>query len=146
MTRDVTITGGVSVVGSIEVYEDDGVTVLTSIDFPNFTGGTPTDYERIFFINNTGNQPVYVCWNISDSSIPWDLDIMSWGYTHTPIDVDKYHFHITDDTYTVWSVNSAYKYIPVDQGRWFTLHLDYTGDVNIAETFSFTVSFYAEDA
>jgi len=39
MTRDVTITGGVSTVGSIEVYKDDGTTLLTSIDFPNFTGG-----------------------------------------------------------------------------------------------------------
>ena len=67
MTKSVTITGGVSVVGAIEVYDEDGVTPLTDYDFSLFTGGTPESLQKYFFINNMGNQPVYVYWNISST-------------------------------------------------------------------------------
>jgi hypothetical protein len=40
MTKNVNLTGGVSAVGAIEIYQEDGVTPLTSHDFPLFIGGT----------------------------------------------------------------------------------------------------------
>ena len=143
MTRDVTITGGVSTVGSIEVYEDDGTTLLTNIDFENFTGGVAHTNEQIFFVNNTGNQPVYAYWNISSSSIIWEVGAV--GYVHKPGGLDKYTFTISNATYHAWLPNTQGVLIDVDEGAWFTFHLGYTGDVKTAETFSLTVTFYAQD-
>ncbi len=53
MTRSVDFTGGVSVVGDLEVFKDDGTTLLTSFDFTNFTGGVAKGYTLPFFINNS---------------------------------------------------------------------------------------------
>ena len=92
MTKDVEITGGVSVVGAIEVYDDDGTTVLTSFTFPNFTGGVSDMYTKQIFINNTGNQPVYVYWNISTSSISWGK--FSSQYYHEEAVTYKYWLDI----------------------------------------------------
>ena len=146
MTKNVHFTGGVSVIGSIEVYDDTGTTPLTNIDFDNFTGGVALTREQIFFINNTGNQPVYVYWNISSSSITWEMHASGAAYVHSPGGQVKYVLSISNATYDLWEPETQGVRIDVDEGSWFTFHLEYTGNVNTAEIFSFTVSFNAEDA
>lgn len=144
MTRDVTITGGVSVVGSIEVYEDDGVTVLTSFDFDNFTGGVAQMPTLDFFINNTGNQPLYVYWNISTSSIAWSK--VTEVYRHSEAATHKYTFAIYNATFDFWTPDTEARILEVDQSIQETFELTYTGDPVTAGTFSLTVTFYAKDA
>ncbi len=151
MTKDVDITGGVSVVGAIEVYDDDGVTLLTSYEFPNFTGGVGASAFKNFFINNTGNQPVYVYWNISSSSITWIANAQGYGgYSPTL----KYYFNIM----TSWSPDPADNWAPNDyttpealylgvgEGKELRINHQYTGSPNTAEVYSLVMSFYAEDA
>ena len=152
MTKDVTITGGVSVVGSIEVYDDDGTTVLTSYEFVNFTGGQPATAFKNFFINNTGNQPVYVYWNISDSSIIWLANDLGYAY-YEDITL-KYNYNIATswlpDPYDYWSPNNSSTpealYLDVGEGKELRIVHQYTGDPNTAESYSLVMSFYAEDA
>jgi len=144
MTRDVTITGGVSVVGSIEVYEDDGVTVLTSFDFDNFTGGVAQVRMLDFFINNTGNQPLYVYWNISASSIAWSK--VTEAYRHFEEATHKYSCAIYNATFDFWTPDIEARMIQVDQSIQETFELQYIGDPVTAGTFSLTMTFYARDA
>ena len=145
MTRDVNITGGISTIGSIEVYQDDGVTVLTSFDYDNFTGGVAQSlYGPDFFINNTGNQPLYVYWNISASSIAWENT--STGYHYLEAAVMKYQFHIRNGTADFWTPNTEARIIPVDQAISEEMILSYSGSNKTAEAISFTVTFYAKDA
>lgn len=145
LTRDVDITGGVSTIGSIEVYQEDGTTLLTSIAFPNFTGGVTHVYNSPdFFINNTGNQPVYVYWNISASSIVWFT--AGTGYQYNEAATNKYNFYIRNGTDDVWFPNTEARILLVDQATIEEMVLYYTGDPVTAETFSFTVTFYARDA
>lgn len=148
MTKSVTITGGVSVVGEIEVYDEDGETVLTSFNFENFTGGTSETKFKVFFINNTGNQPVYVYWNISSSSITWEKtpDLVFSYYIHTEPSLGKYHFGVYNATNSYWYPDIEGYYLDVNEGAQFRFRLHYTGLVNTAETFTLTTSFYAEDA
>ena len=147
VTRDVNITAGVSVTGNIEVYEDDGVTVLTSIDFTNFTGGVAEEQEQVFFINNTGNQPVYVYWNVSASNLPmpdWDLGPYYYSYYEDYEDF-KYTFAI-DNVTDFWVPESQAREIPVGESIQEIISLWYSGNPVTAETFSLTVTFYARDA
>ena len=145
VTRDVTITGGISTIGSIEVYQVDGVTLLTSFDYPNFTGGVPGNiYGPELFINNTGNQPVYVYWNISASSIAWST--VGEGYYYSEAATMKYQFNIRNGTSDFWTPNTEARIIPVDQAIIEEMILSYSGSNKTAETFSFTVTFYARDA
>ncbi len=147
VTKDVNITAGVSVTGDIEVYEDDGVTVLTSIDFTNFTGGVAEVQEHVFLINNTGNQPVYVYWNISASSLPidWDLgSIVYYRYYEDYTDL-KYTFNINNVT-DPWAPESEAREIPVGESIQEKFALWYSGNPVTAETFNITVTFYARDA
>lgn len=152
MSRSVDITGGVDTVGSIEVYDDDGVTVWTNYDFPNFTGGSASNYVKDFFINNTGNQPVYVYWNISSSSLSWSS--LESGYVYYESAVLKYSFDIMiawpPATPDYWSPNDYTTpeslYIPVGEGKPLRIVHQYTGNPTTAETYSLTITFYAEDA
>jgi len=144
VTRDVDITGGVSVIGSIEVYQDDGTTLLTNIDFDNFTGGVLQTYSTTFFINNTGNQPVYVYWNISTSSIAWFKG--GAGYQYNEAATTKYTFSIHNATADYWTPDTEARILLVDQAVSEEIGFYYSGDPKTAETFSFTVTFYAEDA
>ena len=145
VTRDVTITGGISTIGSIEVYQEDGTTLLTNIDFDNFTGGNPDTYiTPDFFINNTGNQPVSVYWNISTSSIAWST--ISDGYYYSEAATLKYQFYIRNGTADFWAPNTEARIIPVDQAITEEMLLSYSGSNKTAETISFTVTFYARDA
>ncbi len=152
MTKDVTITGGVSVVGSIEVYDDDGTTVLTSYEFVNFTGGQPETAFKNFFINNTGNQPVYVYWNISSSSISWIANEFGYGGYEGP--TLKYNYFIATswlpDPYDYWSPNDYTTpealYLDVGEGMELQIVHQYTGNPSTAESYSLVMSFYAEDA
>jgi hypothetical protein len=152
MTRDVNITGGVSVVGSIEVYDEDGVTILTNYEFPNFTGGEPATSVKNFFINNTGNQPVYIYWNITSSSVNWTANVN--GYVGFESAVHKYNFFIatswSPDPFDYWVPNDYSTpealFLDVGEGKELQIRHQYTGEPNTAELYSLTMRFYAEDA
>ncbi len=146
LTKNVHFTGGVSVIGSIEVFDDDGTTLLTDIDFDNFTGGVGLTRWQTFFINNTGNQPVYVYWNISSSSITWEMHVSGLSYLHNETGEIKYVLSITNATYDLWAPETQGVLIDVNERAEFTFNLEYTANVNTAEIFDFTVSFNAEDA
>jgi hypothetical protein len=150
MTKSVDITGGVSVEGAIEVYHEDGVTPMTSIDFPLFTGGTSATYFEYFFMNNTGNQPVYVYWNISSTNLPGTLSAMSTGYNYQEDVTTKYRFKIWRTIGGEWAPNDyitpGVTYLAVDEGMQMMFNNTYLGEPNTAETFVMTISFYAEDA
>ena len=98
MKRDVTISGGVVVNGEIAVFEEDGETPFESYDFPLFTGGVEGEYMKTFLIQNTGNQIVYVYWDISDSNFDGPLKYDYWGrqagYYITQDDMIKYHLNM----------------------------------------------------
>ena len=144
VTRNVDFTGGVSVIGDIEVFKDDGTTVLTSFDFPNFTGGVMQVHTLDFFINNTGNQPLYVYWNISTSSIAWSN--LTEVYRHYEEATHKYTFAVYNATNDLWTPDTEARMIPVGQRIQETFELQYIGAPATAETFSLTVTFYARDA
>jgi len=150
MTRDVTITAGVSVVGAIQVYNTDGVTPLTSLAFGNWTGGVSSFFWKYFFVNNTGNQVIYARWNISSSSITWVNDTHS--YLHYESTVNKYQLYITYQPLSpivYWDPresNSTALSIGVGNGKGFVLYLSYMGVPVTAESFSVTVTFYADSA
>ena len=55
LQKDVSITGGVATQGSIEVYQADGTTPLTTFDFPLFTANPPHTHTVTFYVENTGN-------------------------------------------------------------------------------------------
>ena len=150
MSRDVDITGGVDTYGAIEVYDSDGVTEMTAYDFPNFTGGDSETQFKTFFINNTGNQPVYVYWNISDSSLEWTTT--EFGYIHVVGLETKYEFNIQTSwpsSIEYWSPNEYTTpealVIPVDGGVELRIFHQYYGSPKTAETYSLTMSFYAFD-
>ncbi len=144
MTRDVYFTGGVSAIGEIQVFHADGTTVFTSFDFGNFTGGVEQETWIPFYINNTGNQPVYVYWNISTSSIAWYKN--GSGYRHDEAATYKHNFTIWE-TGGYWAPDTEARMIPVGQRT--DLHnfmLTYTGEPRTSGTFSLTVTFYVRDA
>jgi hypothetical protein len=151
MSRSVDLTGGVDTVGSIEVYDEDGVTLWASYEFPNFTGGTAETHFKTFFINNTGNQPVAVYWNISTSSLSWLPTIDGYSYS---IDLTyKYYFNIQTSWPTpteYWAPNDYIDpdslLIPVGEGKQLRIFHQYSGNPNTAETYSLTITFYAEDS
>jgi hypothetical protein len=137
----------VSVVGAIEVYDSDGISPLTSYDFPLFIGGIADTFLKNLFVNNTGNQPVYVCWNISTSSIAWEARTPNLdAYDHYEDDTRKYGFAIRQDFSTptdYWHPNREAIFLGVSEGIKLRLELHYTGEPNTAETFTMTISFYA---
>jgi hypothetical protein len=153
MTKSLTITGGVSVVGAIQIYDSDGVTPLTSIAFNNFTGGNGTQFFKYYYVNNTGNQPVYVRWNISSSTITW-LNMTTY-YAHNESGVPKYLFYNYPPsgyfgTGYPWSPresnSTAAISLAVGSGVQCFFMLFYSGFPDTPETFSLTVTFYAESS
>lgn len=150
MSAQVDISGGVvATVGSIAVYQSDGETPLVSHDFPLFMGGYPYSWTVEFFINNTGDVPVYVYWNMSTSSIDW-----TWNgqeYIHNEEAILKYKFEIAQawsgpTTTDYWEVDTEAVYLLVDEGVMLRMKLMYSGSPNTSETFTLTESFYAYDS
>jgi hypothetical protein len=149
MSRNVDITGGVDATGSIEVYDTDGVTIMTSYDFPNFTGGVAEWSYKYFYINNTGNQPVYVYWNISSSSLTWTPIVT--GYQHFVDAVSKYEFFLMNASLAEYFAPNDYTtpgsiFIDVGEQAYLVISHYYTGTPNTAEKYTLTITFYAEDA
>ena len=147
MSKNVNISGGVSAVGAIQVYDMDGITPLTGYDFPLFSMGTQESLSRYFFINNTGNQPVYVSWNISSSSIEWS--IVNNEYCHFEDSTMKYKFlteqRLPSALYQWWAPNTSL-YLGVGEGKQVQNHLWYSGEPMTAEIFTLMLTFYAQDA
>ena len=136
-----------SVEGTIEVYDSDGETPLTSYDFPLFTGGRAETFVKDFFVNNTGNQPVYVYWNISESSIVWEAQTLHLDmYDHFEDDTWKFSFGIRQDfspPTDYWQPDGAAIFLSVGEGIKLRCELYYTGEPNTAETFTMTLSLCA---
>ncbi len=137
----------VSVVGAIEVYDSDGETPLTSYDFPLFTGGSAETFTKDFFVNNTGNELVYVYWNISESSIVWEAQTPHLdAYDHFEDATWKYSLGIRQDFSTptdYWRPEAEAIFLSVGAGIKLQCELYYTGEPNTAETFTMTLSLRA---
>jgi hypothetical protein len=147
MSRDVNITGGVSTVGSIELYEEDGVTVFTSYSYPNFTGGLPEISTKTFLIINTGNQLVNVFWNISSSSLTWNPTID--GYVYYEDGYEKYNYQLQDVPQQQYiapqdSTSPGGVLLAPGETREMLIVHTYLGYPKTAETYSLTMTFYAE--
>jgi hypothetical protein len=139
---------GITVIGEIEVYDSDGISPLTSYDFPLFSGGTSDTFHKHFFIKNTGNQPVSVYWNISESSINWNLKKSLNLYKYYENGVCKYSFGIPQEsllTTDYWQPNTEALFLGVDDGKNLHFELFYTGETISSETFRLTISFYAKE-
>ncbi len=132
------------------------MTVLTSYEFPNFTGGVAATAIKTFFINNTGNQPVYVYWNMSSSSSSSSVTWLnnSLGYAGYEAATHKYNFFIATawlpDPFDYWSPNGwstpEALYLDVGEGKELQIRHQYTDSPNTAESYNLVMSFYAEDA
>lgn len=150
MTRSASITGGVASVGSIELYEVDG-TEFTSFDFPLFDPFVTQQEGHVFFLNNTGNIPVYVNWNISDSSIDWETTSGGTFYHHIGETGSAKYSIALDDGADWWHPNDGATpeslYLTVGEGLELVLFLQhYIGGGSAPETFTVELTFYAEDA
>ncbi len=158
MTKNVSITGGIATVGKIALYEEDGITEWTSWDMPLFTPGEWGEWDFYFMINNTGNTPVYLYWNMSYSDISWlaEFDAGDGWYSHKLTGTTKYMIRMAiDDNMTdLWNPNDCpgpeSLYLDVASSINFRLNFVYRGTVfpvtDPPETFAVTISFYAEDA
>lgn len=148
-TKQVEAYNGITAYGEIEVYDSNGVSPLTSYDFPLFLGGTSDNFHRYFFINNTGNQPVSVYWNISASSIDWEVSTSQNFYEYYENGVLKYSFAIPQDstpTTNYWNPNTEELFLNVGAGINLYFELYYTGEPITSEIFTSTISFYAEQS
>ena len=153
MTKSVNISGGVQTVGTIEVYDEDGTTPLTSYDFPLWNPGEGGLLTKNFFINNTGNVMVYVYWNISSSSIVWTQDYGGEGYENMEDSYIKYTFYMYKNYAEAqrWRPDEAWASpnavgLDVGKGKMVTMELLYTGEPATAGTFTLVTSFYARNA
>jgi hypothetical protein len=146
LAKPMSAYGGISAKGEINVYDSDGKTPLTSFDLPRFTGGIVGTFTKYFFINNTGQQPVGVSWNMTVSSIHWELRALSPNvYDHYEGSILKYSFGITQDAASIdyWYPNQETIVLKTNEGVKLRFELNYTGEPNTAETFTMTAAFYA---
>lgn len=148
-SKQVDAKNGITVIGEIEVYDSDGISPLTSYNFPLFVGGTNETFNKNFFINNTGNQPVSVYWNISTSSIDWEVKKSLDFYEYYENEKEcKYSFGIRQDsllTIDYWHPNTEALFLDVNNEKNLHFELSYSGESISSETFSMTITFYAEE-
>jgi hypothetical protein len=154
MNKDVMISGGVKASGAIAIYQEDGVTELTDLNFPLFEGSTHSA-SRFFFLKNTGNLPVNVYWSISSSNPAfWSLESGGQAYVYTEETQTKFRFSINKQILPngnpgngeIWYPDpTGTQFLTIDVGQSAKLAMDllhYTA-VNTPSTFSFVLSFYA---
>lgn len=139
----------VSADGTIEVYDSDGKKPLTDYDFPLFMGGIEDTFRKSFFINNTGTNPVEVYWNVTASSILWQLtgSLHQHMYDHYEDSIWKYSLGISKDIEAspkYWQPNQEAILLAVSEGVKLQFELYYTGTPNTAGTFTITISFHAK--
>jgi hypothetical protein len=140
--------GELLVEGEIQVYDADGVTPILGYGFPLFSGGAEHAFHQSFFINNTGTKPVDVYWNVSASSILWQLtgSLHQYVYDHYEDGIWKYSLGINKDgdvSPQYWQPNQEGILLGVGEGVRLRFELYYTGTPNTAETFTVTISFRA---
>ena len=149
LTKLVDASNNVSVYGAIEVYGSDGNSPLTSYCFPLFTGGTAETFLKGFFINNTGSQTVSVYWNVTSSSVSWQVRATPFPdmYDCYEDNIRKYSFGIRQDSMAsadYWSPEGETVLLGVGTGIRLQFELYYTGEPNTAETFTMVISFCAK--
>jgi hypothetical protein len=150
-TKHVDAGSGVSADGSIEVYDSDGASPLTSYDFPLFTGGSAETLLKDFFIINAGNQPVSVYWNVTASSVSWEVSATPLAdmYNCYEDSIWKYSFGIRQDftaSADYWHPNGEAVFLDVGARIGLQFELYYTGEPNTAETFTMATSFYGRQS
>lgn len=148
LLKPVSAHNGISTAGEIAVYDSDGTTPLTGYDFPLFSGGLTDTFTKRFFIRNVGSDPVSVYWNITGSSISWELRAAPClnVYDHYEEGFLKFSFGVTQGS-TVpadyWHPSWEAILLGADEEVELGFELHYTGEPNTAEIFAMTVSFYA---
>lgn len=71
VTRTISMSGGLVVSGSIQIYSDVGMTqIMTSFDYPLFSGAAPQTESIAVYIKNTGSVEVYVYWSADSFWVP----------------------------------------------------------------------------
>ncbi len=154
MNKDVMVTGGVATSGTIEVYEEDGTTIMNSIAMPQFQGTTQT-INHFFWVKNTGNVPVAVYWNISSGNPnSWSIDTDTQIYLYRENSQTKFNLAIskqTDPSGITWSgswdpdpTGNQVVSLGTGQTAEFALTVAHITAVNTPGTFSFVLSFYAK--
>jgi len=148
MQKNVNISGGVEASGAIEVYDADGVTSMASISFLKFDGSSQFQTRtKFFFVNNTGNTPVVVYWNVSSPLVDWVVSGNTYRYEVGG--VAKYGLAMNKFAIGYWSPSPGgteeNQQVSLDPGQGVYLSMDftYTGDVSTPEDVSFVMSFYA---
>ena len=126
-----------------------------NIDFPLFTANPPHSHAQWFFINNTGNLPVVVYWDISNC-IPnsWSKGVDGNAYIFSENGDSKYRFLINkqvvpDGSTGIWRPDLSSIHglsIGVGQGAKLSIDLLHYVEVDTPGAFSFVLSFYAYDA
>jgi len=156
LTRELAITGGVQTLGEITVYNPEETQAISNFDFNLFTGGLTSTQNLFFHIRNTGNTPALVTWEISTSSNTWTVDATSTKdyYRNIVESNTKYTLKINKQSPLsgIWAPKTAVepegsRQIVIDPGQSAALALElwYNGAINVPDTFSLTVSFYAEN-
>ncbi|UCE38706.1 MAG: hypothetical protein JSW00_05620 [Thermoplasmata archaeon] len=148
LTKNVNANSTITVLGEFEVYDSDGVTLLSSYDFPFFNGGLSETFYKYFFINNTGSSPVCVYWNISSSSIFWEVMATPCPdrYDHYEEGALKYSFgiyRVFTSSVDYWCPSIEAIFLDVEEVVKLRFELYYTGEPITAETFILTTSFYS---
>lgn len=72
-------SSSITLIGEIEIYDVDGVTILENIDFGAFYRG---ETKRVpesgnYWVKNTRDQSIYLSWSIED--LPSDMKIHIYG-------------------------------------------------------------------
>lgn len=158
MDKSLKLSGGVRHAEmGIEIFDEDGVIPLEDFNFPKFPEGIENTYYKTFFINNTGDFPVSVEWNIETSTLDWTLiDDEYYAYFEDTSEVKsvlKYEFKVFiywDGIVVDWyPEGNHYLTLDVGQGVRGRLLLRYTGEPSTLDKFKlnpiFSVYEYSSD-
>ncbi len=149
VTRTLDITGGVAVQGNIQLYDEIGSQIITGFNFDEFTvSGTQ---NLLFQIRNTGNTPAVVTWDLTDTSIVWNLNTNYFTHDHDTQNQFTLRMNKRSPLEGIWapapsSLPAADKQITLQPGEAapVAVQLDYSGTPNTPETFSLKMSFTAQ--
>jgi hypothetical protein len=141
---------GITTEGDIRICTESGQSELTIIRFPLFTAGRPDKQDEWFIVRNVAEQPVYVSWSISSSSILWSpvASGSQSGYDHDEGGVQKYTFRILQhDQGKVMCLAPEQAILVLKERESVKLcfELAYSGSPTTAETFTMTVTFHAAE-
>jgi hypothetical protein len=145
LTQQANACSNLKTSGDIKVYDENGKTELTTIQFQLFTPGKQDTQQKTFTIQNTAKTPTHVSWSITKTSITWQPTTKpnQPGYTHTQNGTQKYTLNLLQNkpqhpkylnpTENTLQLNKA-------ETTKLTLTLTYTGKPTTPETFTLTIT------